>query len=77
MKLLIQKETNLTKYIWENIEFINDKQTQADNIIFDDLWINNAEIIEIDSKPNDWVWNKYLYINWEFVLNENYIEEEL
>ena len=72
MKLLIEKETNLTKYIWETLEFIDKRQTQADNFIFWTLWSDNAEIFEIEDYPTDWIWNKYFYIDWEFVLNEDF-----
>ena len=78
MKLLIEKETNLTKYIWKTLEFIDEKQTQADNFIFWTLWSDNSEIKTINKTdiPEDWTWNKYFYIDWEFVLNEDYVEPE-
>ena len=76
MKALIENSTNLVIYVWETLEFINERQTQADWFIFGTDWSDNCIIEEITNMPEDFVWNKYKFINWEFILNEDFKEYE-
>ena len=75
MKALIEKSTNLVKYIWEVVEFIDERQTKADDIIFWCHWSSDCIIEEVSYKPNDYIWNKYKYIDWEFELNPDYVDD--
>ena len=77
MKALIEKSTNLVKYVWETLEFIDERQTQADWFIFGTDWSGNCIIKKVTNIPEDFVWNKYKYIDWGFELNPDYIEPEL
>ncbi len=77
MKALIEKSTNLVKYIWENLEFIDENQTQADWFIFGTIWSNEFIIETIETKPDDFVWNEFTYIDWEFKRTKKSIEDKI
>ena len=69
MKIIIEKETKIVKYLLEDdlkVILEKDKITTIEfNIL--DLNINNAEVIENITAPNDYEWNKFTYENWEFI----------
>ena len=82
MKILIQNETNLVKYCEKNIiQFANNTLVVDDNnaitIIISDLNSTNStmETINKDIIPTDFVGDKYKFIDGEFVLNEDFIEQ--
>lgn len=74
MKTVIQKNTKLSKYLFSDAEkiSINDKIITTEKFIVSDLNNSNAEIIEVDDAPSDWAADKYLYVNREWVKNDQW-----
>jgi len=70
MKTLINKKDNSSIYIWENIEFVSENQTKCWKALFWMIWSKDWIIEDIDSFPTDWEAWKYLFIDWEFILDQ-------
>lgn len=75
MQLILNNE-KLVKYIFNNNEniVINDNFIKVSKYIIYDLNKNNSTIVNIENLPNDFVENKYFYINESFILNENWVD---
>lgn len=78
MKTLIEKSTRLSKFIIEDSIHVD---IQENHVLIPDLKIcdmnlNNSELIEDVTPPEDWEGNKYCCIDGEFILAEDYRREQ-
>lgn len=74
MKTIVEKNTNISKYIFDdsvNIIMLDDK-TVTSVLIISDLTISNAVVVENVTPPEDWTCDKYLYIDGNWELNQNW-----
>ena len=57
----------------ETIDDIDYIRVSANNLVIDSCF----EIVEVDSVPINVVAEKYLYVDGEFVINENYVDDSM
>jgi hypothetical protein len=78
MKTIVEKDTNLSKFIVENdIEIIlTENSIELPGMVVYGLNASNVDIFENVTQPLDWVGNKYKYLNSEWVLNPDWIDPE-
>ena len=57
----------------ETIDDIDYIRVSANNLVID----SGFEIVEVDSVPINVVAEKYLYVDGEFVINENYVDDSM
>lgn len=75
MKIIVEKQSGIIKYVFEDNENISilDNQIKLDNKTICDLNNKNSELIEKVILPNNFELGKYLYINGYFVINDEVI----
>jgi hypothetical protein len=78
MKILVENETNLCKFIWDNGYTVTqtDTSTTTDEQNILDMTIDNSTIYDDVTPPEDFAVNKYFYDGQNFTLNEEYIDPE-
>jgi hypothetical protein len=81
MKIIVEKDTNLSKYLFEdNIELTREsKRTITPSFIIGDMGTENSYLFTgIESGiPEDWTGCKYTYTTEDgFILNPSWIEPE-
>lgn len=76
MKTIIELETQISKYVFENDAIIvfKDDSIETPTFIISDLNANNAKMFENVNPPNDWIGNKYLFNGVDWTLNPEWIE---
>lgn len=74
MKTIIELETQLSKYVFENDALIVFKDDSIETPIFiiSDLNTSNAKMFENVNPPNDWIGNKYLFNGVDWTLNPDW-----
>lgn len=76
MKILVENETNLCKYVWEDGYDVTqtESSTTTDEQTILDMTINNSTIYDGVILPEDFLVNKYFYDGESFTLNEQYVD---
>ena len=78
MKTLIENSTDISKYVFAddaNVTLESDKII-TDGFIIADMNSENSTLVEGVTPPDDYVGNKYLYVDSEWVSNSDYSEPE-
>lgn len=78
MKTLVYKVTQISLYLFSDDTpvFINESNIVVGSpaeFIIDDLSDRNADLVNDVTPPEDWVGEKYLYVNSEWKLNPYYV----
>lgn len=76
MKILVENETNLCKYAWDDDYVVNQTEisTTTNEQTILDLTADNSIIYNGVTLPEDFEVNKYFYDGEVFTLNEEYID---
>lgn len=79
MKTIIEKDTNVSKYIFNDEDVVNITEINivAPNMTICDLNSDNSFLVENVIPPEDWVGCKYLFVDNTFLLNPEYKETQL
>lgn len=78
MKTIIENDTRLSKYIFDDDVQINllDSVIETPFFIVSDLNKNNASLFEQVSAPADWVGNKYCFDGQSWTIAPDWIEPQ-
>ena len=76
MKTIIENETNLSKYIFEDSAelTIDTNRIVTPDFIVDDLNSRNATTYENVTPPDDWIGNKYTFNGSTWAANPDWVE---
>ena len=70
LKKIVSISKMATRETIDDIDYI---RVSANNLVID----SDFEIVEVDSVPINVVAEKYLYVDGEFVINENYVDDSM
>lgn len=79
MKTFIENETNISKYIFEDIDIIEilDDCAVAPDFIIGDMNASNATMYTNVTPPDDWFGCKYIFNGTEWSANPDYVTPEI
>ena len=78
MKTIIENESKLSKYIFEDDEeiILEENLIKTSEMFICDLNSNNSTVVSSVTPPEDWAGNKYMYENDTWTLNSDWIDPE-
>ena len=76
MKTIIEKTTNISKYIFEDADAVtmSTSMITTPNFVIGDMNSTNATMIEGVTAPADWAGNKYKYENGSWAANPDWVD---
>ena len=80
MNIVVETSTSIVKYAGDDYTLLPDKiEVRKSGVlafVVGDMNSSNAEIVEVDSVPADYVGGKYLYTGGAFTTNPGYAEPD-